>query len=363
MENNQRNSRKRLNSLILLVAFTAVMLIVSTYAWFSTQKNVTLTGIKGTVEVAEGLQISLDAKTWKNEIDFSTFTNAGASTSDTYFPGGTLAAPATGISNVIPGELLPASTTGTEDINTGTTITMYRGVNEEGSKLESISAVSESGEGEVGYYAIDLFLQNSTAGDADDTLQLEANSSISISGDAATGLQNTLRVALALMDTGVEVDGKNGQTEILNTLSTAKIYDVAIWEPNADMHSTYVQNNQKISYDGSALTAIAAETEYPTWAVNKNNTGTIDDVYYWNTANTGLSVQNTLETSGLSSLSTTEMVSATDGSTTAVLPANNYVRARMYIWLEGQDVDCINQASYGGDVTVNFGFSKPGSQS
>ena len=74
MENNQRNSRKRLNSLILLVAFTAVMLIVSTYAWFSTQKNVTLSGIYGKVNVAEGLQISLDAKTWKNEIDFSDFT-------------------------------------------------------------------------------------------------------------------------------------------------------------------------------------------------------------------------------------------------------------------------------------------------
>ena len=73
MENNQRNSRKRLNSLILLVAFTAVMLIVSTYAWFSTQRNVTLTGLKGKVNVAEGLQISLDAKHWVNTINFNDF--------------------------------------------------------------------------------------------------------------------------------------------------------------------------------------------------------------------------------------------------------------------------------------------------
>ena len=42
MENNQRNSRKRLNSLVLLVAFTAVMLIVSTYAWFTSQRDITL---------------------------------------------------------------------------------------------------------------------------------------------------------------------------------------------------------------------------------------------------------------------------------------------------------------------------------
>ena len=38
-ENVQRNSRKRLNALILLVAFTAILLIVATYAWFSTQRS------------------------------------------------------------------------------------------------------------------------------------------------------------------------------------------------------------------------------------------------------------------------------------------------------------------------------------
>lgn len=70
-ENNQRNSRKKLNALILLVAFTAILLIVSTYAWFSTQKNVTLSGLDGVVNVAEGLQISLDALNWANSIDLS----------------------------------------------------------------------------------------------------------------------------------------------------------------------------------------------------------------------------------------------------------------------------------------------------
>ena len=90
-ENKQKNSRRRLNSLILLVAFTAIMLIVSTYAWFSTQKNVSLSGLEGTVKVAEGLQISLDAKTWKNGIDFKDFTEQAFI--DTYVPGATLENP------------------------------------------------------------------------------------------------------------------------------------------------------------------------------------------------------------------------------------------------------------------------------
>ena len=32
----------------------------------------------------------------------------------------------------------------------------------------------------------------------------------------------------------------------------------------------------------------------------------------------------------------------------------------MYVWLEGQDVDCINYASLGGSMTINVGLSKPG---
>ena len=73
-ENRQKNSKRRLNSLILLVAFTAIMLIVSTYAWFSTQRNVSLSNLEGTVKVAEGLEISLDASHWSQEVDFAQYT-------------------------------------------------------------------------------------------------------------------------------------------------------------------------------------------------------------------------------------------------------------------------------------------------
>ena len=33
---------------------------------------------------------------------------------------------------------------------------------------------------------------------------------------------------------------------------------------------------------------------------------------------------------------------------------------RMYIWLEGQDVDCMNYASLGWNVKIDVGLSKPG---
>lgn len=379
MENNQRNSRKRLNSLILLVAFTAVMLIVSTYAWFSTQKNVTLSGIQGKVRVAEGLQISLDASIWKNEIDFSTFTNGGDSTSTTYFAASnaTLADPRnTGTNtNVIPTNLLPASTTGTETIGEGTTLNMYRGTQESGYSLKDIEKVLEDAENpdDTGYYAIDLYLQNSSAtGTVEDILQLETNSVITVqSGKENTGLQYTVRAALAISDLVVDVDGVTGQAAIIDAAASAKISNVAIWEPNADRHSTYVQSNQRIAtaYDSdtSAYTwgsYIGQTEQHTTYALNKTSAEgdkTLDNVYYWATANTKVSPTITLQTPSTGVASVTKFKGAADGQDVKI-PANKYVKARLYIWLEGQDVDCINQASYGGQVTIDFGFSKPGTQ-
>ena len=207
MEQKQKNSKKRLNSLVLLVAFTAIMLIVSTYAWFSTQKNVTIGGLYGKVNVAEGLQISLDALNWKNEIDLSTagiteyFAQTNASLGKNY----DLTNPYEGRTNVTPTELLPVSTTGTSNEGIGIDrLNMYRGENTEGIKLSDTKLLNE--EAGSGYYAIDLFLQNSSSETAvtnnvADLLRLESNSSVTVnSGKGTTGLQNTLRVGFALFD-------------------------------------------------------------------------------------------------------------------------------------------------------------------
>ena len=116
----KKDTRRRLNSIILLLAFAAIMLIVSTYAWFSTQKSVKISNLAGTVQVAEGLEISLDGKTWKQEIDLSkvdwTITNAAQSEYPVY----------SGNDNNIPEELQPVSTTGATT-STSQDLTFYKG--------------------------------------------------------------------------------------------------------------------------------------------------------------------------------------------------------------------------------------------
>ena len=399
-ENIQRNSRKRLNALILLVAFTAILLIVSTYAWFSTQKNVTLSGLKGKVNVAEGLQISLDALNWANEISLTE-----GEVEDFLEDGKSLAQPYDGRTNLIPSELLPVSTTAQQDEGIGEKdLNMYRGTNEAGVKLTDIKNMTTDASGEEkGFYAIDFFLQNSSSQTAitentKDLLRLETNSAITLDGGLAkeaTGLQNTLRVAFAIYD---EESSLANDTLVSNTPDQAKILaattgdartitDVAIWEPNAEgaaqgspsvtkyaAHVDYiVQNNNRLtlsSTDNPSNTIVGANGKFtaaaklPTYALTATSVGkTITNIYDWNTGATtnGLAKQKTVTTANTGIGATpVQLKSVTDGTTDFAIAPGKYIHMRMYVWLEGQDVDCINYASLGGGLTIDVGLSKPG---
>ena len=476
-QNNERNSRKRLNSLILLVAFTAVMLIVSTYAWFSTQKNVTIGGLYGKVNVAEGLQISLDAKTWSNSIELGTAggwtidtdeeTGVTTWTNDTYVPGATFQQPYitgqtgsgeniedTYANNVTPGELLPVSTTGGTGDGIGDDhVHMYWGNLEEGIQLNTVKKMTE--EPKSGYFAFDVFVQNSSSTNAPDKLQLEPKSSVTVdTGKDTTGLQNSVRVGFALYensnDTKVTVNNTPSTDEIIAGAAVGKkIKDVAIWEPNSDYHVTDIVNsNNKVTWSAADLNLYGFDAEgdasanahakfsstpntgvakFHTYALSSdsivpiNDAGgktpttegwtptydnTIENIYDWATPAQGLKKQVTLQTSAvydesnnytvgsdgmaetakldLISIKNTELLNdkKEDGSlntdndpkydddgkddtpmvndTRFTLTGGQYHKMRIYVWLEGQDVDCTNFASLGSGLTLDIGFSKPG---
>lgn len=425
MENNQRNSKRRLNSLILLVAFTAIMLIVSTYAWFSSQKNVTLKGLKGVVNVAEGLQISLDAEHWVNTINFDDFdqndntawTVKSTSTTTYLNSGETFQSPrgaSGGITNVVPTELLPVSTTGYSSTNDGigqSAVKFYSGTNTETIKLMGdTSAVTENAS--AGYFAFDLFLMNTSAGTEDDVLQLDPISDVK--GDAeATGVQNTARVGFALYNNAgssmVIAGGENPDTIIAGTSTGKTIKDFAIWEPNANAHTATIvsspANSLKLEtaehgkWTGFGLSAIdgstgiskfSANTRIPTYALTSESiTGAtgdakdvhIKDVYDWRTTSSastaakGVKKQFTLQTDAYTDASDSTLrpapvdlvstakleTSESASDKTFTIAAKQYQKIRVYVWMEGQDPDCINAASLGKGLTIDIGFSKPGS--
>jgi len=402
----KRKSELKIIFFIILVA--AALFIVSTYAWFSTQKNVSITNLNGTVEVAEGLEISLDALNWANEIvlgeDMSIMDNAY-----------------TGHKNLSPSELLPVSTLGKvynssgnvindPDESTMTDIKMIRGKITNSKELSEIVSMDESvtnseAANYPGYFAFDIFLKNSSKqNDYDDNLQLNYDSSLHISADGndQVGLQNTARVAFAKYGSG-EIISQTGnkivrsgvsdvmasQETILKETGTPvagadRVYitDVAIWEPNAGDHVEYiVNNNNKITWSsgdatkyvkdlGEGKTGFATNTQIPTYALTTtaatNKDVVIENIYAWDGSESYLEKQVTLQTDKRSESDyrlkdgVENLISTGDdsGNTPFAIAPNCVVRLRVYVWLEGQDVDCINYASHGGGVTVNIGLVK-----
>lgn len=399
-QKNKRKTDMKIIFFIILVA--AALFIISTYAWFSTQKNISITNLSGIVEVAEGLEVSLDAEKWYNEIKLGTGENELDIIKNAY----------AGHRNISPKELLPVSTLGLVKGKNLKDLQMMRGTVTNSIKLDKIIKMDEqlvldeytdskndySGKDAYpGYFAFDIFLKNSSNINVGttDILQLNYDSSVQVleSKKSATGLQNTVRVAFAKYGdstTGVvDVDEDVAENILKGTgaksgVGSSEVYltDVAIWEPNSSDHVEYiVNNNNKVTWSSTdkvtynkALDGDKFKTEgqLPTYALVDDAVGkTINNIYKWDGSETLVQKQKTLQTTktrdddfeseddddysikeGVQNL-----VNTSDGKDFTI-EANKICRIRVYVWLEGQDVDCINYASYGGGIKVNIGLVK-----
>lgn len=404
MQTRTKESRKRLQSLILLTAFTCVLLIVSTYAWFTSQKDVNVSNIRAKVEVAEGLKISLDAANWTQVLDLETATEGQVSDllvakGGTVQRGGADATvtygPYAGADNHVPSEFLPVSTSG-EPIAVGTTEELAMSTGSYADKIlstiqqadESLTDVSNPKY--AGYFAFDMFLMNtSKTGVTEDTLQLNSDAAAWVladgediidtatyKGDAGSGLQNTIRVAFARYGQGTTTGMTAGTdyimaTEdnvdtILSTTGGMGIESVSIWEPNSDTHVQKILDNvaplfTTVTSPVTALTGNAFNTR-----TVKSGVTSIADVYDWSTGNTDLLEPQTVKTTarpesagGFAPYTTEGVKNMTDiNGNDFTIAANSITKYRVYVYIEGQDPDCDNTASLGGGIEVNIGLTK-----
>ncbi len=375
MGKSKKNKKKsEMNGMFFIILLALVIFIISTYAWFSTQRNVSITNLNGTVEVAEGLEISLDAQNWSNGLALGEEEGQLSIIDDAY----------AGHKNISPSEMLPVSTLGKVTGNQ-TDLQMLRGKITNSIQLSEIKTMIETETNPAsstypGYFAFDVFLKNSSKEDTiDDILQLNYDSSLEImeTEKSSTGLQNTARVAFAKYNGTTDVMAD--QATILKETAgigvgatTPYITDVAMWEPNSSDHVDYiVQNNNKIIWSSADKAIYGGDsgftttTKMPTYALKDSSLGaTIANIYKWDGTESNLAKQNVLQTTKTAdndykiSEGVQNLVSTNDGTTNFGIAPNKICRLRIYLWLEGQDVDCINYASHGGGVKVNIGLVK-----
>lgn len=330
--NKKKNTKKKILPLILLLLLTTIMLSTSTYAWFTANKTVTIESINVNVATSSGLQISTDAKNWKSVI-----TNADITNPTDWTQGNT---------NQFPSMLEPVSTAGDVNAETGH-LNMFSGdvgtTNGEFSLTSEALTETKGTDGK--FIAFDIFLRTEADGDP---IYLTTDSNVIKKGDTDTGLKNAARVAFVIQGNAVSTTAPATLRTLKTGSSGAGITssDVTIWEPNSDVHTSYgvaaaLEYYGKTTSEGPAADALAYEGIY----------AAISSPVLLKEAN------STSHAANFKAVTTLKTIETPTAYTELITLKSGVTKIRVYLWVEGQDVDCENNAS-GSEITYNIVLSQ-----
>lgn len=330
-----RKKKANLKSSILILLLMAILLTASTYAWFTANKTVRVSTLNVNVQAQNGLQISADGEKWKSVLDLADIT---PDTIVNTYPTS---------ANQIPTVLESVSTAGLIDTaGAKGMMNMYYGKIEADDALGKLTATKEPAEtnGTEGkYIAFDMFLRvyKETA------ITLTENSGVTYVGDNDKGLQNASRVAFCFQGTkpvgtpASELQGLYGATDFGEEGSTTYI-----WEPNSDAHTAAGAANADQTY-GIETSAGTGQAPVPYYGIkdaitegiplDQTNSGSPNESFF-------VAVDPTWKTN------------ATMTDTTVFTLKAGITKVRVYMWIEGQDVDCENDAS-GSDIKFDMEFT------
>ena len=331
-----RNRRKRRNSrvflLLLLLLVTGSILGTSTYAWFTSNKTVSVTDITVNVATKNGIQISVDGTNWKSIVSTTDLLNAR-----TTYGAAVNQIPSTSSA------IQPVSTIGT--ILTGGKMQMFVGDAPANTDGDYILTATQSNEvhGEAGeFIAFDLFLKSDKAVDLDMT----GSSGVTASG-TDTGIKNASRIAFIVEgSTTSDASVSSIQGLALTAGSTSGVY---FWEPNYNVHKGTGIANARDLYGLTITTDEANPLAY-------------DGVKAEIAAEDNILLGNANATNYPAKFDAVTMTYTTkdDFSGDAVIPIFSLpagiTKVRVYMWIEGQDVDCENNAS-GGNINYSLQFT------
>ena len=324
-------NQKRLFYLLFMLLLTGILLSTSTYAWFTTNRMVSVDMIDVKIQTEGSLEISVDAVNFKAGVTAEEIREAHNGN----YPASV---------NQLPTYIEPVSTAGVLD-GRGF-MEMYLGVitsNTTGDYIVTSEKSEEAeGSGEFSdgkFVAFDIFLRNS----ADKDLYLTNESQVKYNGDANSGIENAIRVAFV-------VEGNTSSDDALgamHNLRTSDSNNVYIWEPNYDTHTDTGISHARLVYNISTLASGAPRIPYDGIKAEFGE---------------GANVTFAKATSGdypnyFSSV--TPRITTVNGNPTYQhlwLLQAGVTKVRVYMWLEGQDVDCENGASVG-NVSFNLQFS------
>jgi hypothetical protein len=405
MARKERNKKKRVLHLTTIFTFTAIVFGTATYAWFIGMRTVNVNPFEVQIASTEDLQLSLDGTHWSDTvaINGSNFRNPAAknASENTLDADGN---PYPTNTNTWGGRgLIPMSSIGV--INTTTSrLTLF----EKGSLTATpggyrlmASRVNNDSTTPDGYVAFDLFIKNSSGTEYYETnnqlneeaIYLTNDSKVKVgsTGVANTGIENSVRVAFAqigrVIATNTNASTIQGITCATNGDVTGICRTAQIWEPNDTNHvgdalnwynttckaRTGATTNSAESYGALCGTVVNGQA-YPTYAIGKEITAAnAVDVYDGSALN---GYEGSIAGSEAVAISTEEgnagkylyaypyftdtmkLKTGVERPAFITLAPNSITKVRVYIYIEGQDIDNYDFASIGKQISVNFGFTK-----
>ena len=318
-------NKKFKKTIILLIL--SLVIATGVYAWFTSNKTVTIDSMDAQVTTAGGVEISVDGINWK-----ATVTSSELLAHENY---------RTAI-NQIPGTIYPVSSAGSI---TNAKLDMFYGMiepNDEGTFMLTATKETDKDGTEGRYIAFDVFLRATRA----TVMSLNPDTvitSTSKSGSTPSGIENAIRIAI--IDKGTVADG----VDVATIQSLNKTESLTIIEPNYDSHTATGVNQASNIYGITGLTVGNNNREVPYYGIKNNIEQKIEldskDSRYLQQVNNIIYIPKSF----FSGNNHKEIFYLKQGIT----------KLRIYAWIEGQDVDCESGAS-GSDIQLSLQFIATG---
>ena len=390
MSNANKMHAKRIRNLITISVLTAIVISVATFAWFIGMRIVYVSSFDVEIASTESLLLSLDGENWDDTVSISQSTLDEVS-----YAGHTNSWGGRG--------LIPMSSVGQMDSSVSRMI-LYEKASLDptagGYRLLS-SRVPNHIDGnpeQEGYVVFDLFIKNITGSQYikelnildEESIYLTTDSEVTVAstGVKNTGIENSVRVAFAQIGrvvassndvetiTGITCNpDENGEPSIVGDV-TGICREAQIWEPNDKDHVEGAINwykesclprtakdlylKESYNTEGTCGEVVDGEA-YPTYAVSTTIRSEDYVDVYDGPAYNGY-VPEEPEESLLYAYpyftDTHKMQTGTSRPSFMKLAPNSITKVRIYIYIEGQDIDNYDFASIGKKISVKFGFTK-----
>lgn len=306
-------TKKAILPAIIAVICSVVALTSVSYAWFSLGDSATVETINVNVVATDSIQISADGSKYSGILSVNDL-KASALTRNQF--------PATSIA--------PMSTAGNVDADGF--LEMFKGTIDEADSSKITTVKQAEGDTEKNFIAFDIYVKL----DEINVFQLAAGSSVVLNSSSTVNSHVAARVGFIVLGNvadETQIDTLTGDTYTVPTDAKA-----VIWEPNSTIH---VDKAGAIDDTNTAAQSYFGVSGASSSAFVANADGDYTDA-----------------------VSTLKPAQDTDGKTSAAADlfelAAGVTKIRVYIWVEGQDADCINEIAGGlFDVNLMFSLTKP----